>query len=128
MFPEGCPSSPSSCSEYATISGACVTVLKFFFDLRESINSYEPSSGTDELVDYHQKLLLEDEINKLAFNVGNSRKWSGVSYNKDIISGLKRGEKVAISCILDFISCYPQEITVDIRRLNGNYVKITNKQ
>ena len=128
VFPEGCPSSPSSCSEYATISGACVTVLKFFFDLRESINSYEPSSGTDELVDYHQKLLLEDEINKLAFNVGNSRKWAGVSYNKDIISGLKRGEKVAISCILDFISCYPQEITVDIRRLNGNYVKITNKQ
>jgi hypothetical protein len=97
-FPEGCPTHPAYGAGHATVAGACVTVLKAFFD--ESFVIPDPVVPTDDglsLTDYHgPALTLGGELNKLAYNVANGRNIAGVHWRTDATESIKLGEEVAI--------------------------------
>lgn len=123
-YPEGAPLHPSTPSGHAALAGACVTVLKFFFDTKYELDVYEPDENGAELIKTGMKTTVGDELNKLASNMAIGRNWSGVHYHMDAISGLKRGEKVAISCLEDMMQRYPHELIISIPKFNGHIVTL----
>jgi membrane-associated phospholipid phosphatase len=126
VYPEGAPLSPSTPSGHATYMGACITVLKFFYQTDYQIPIYEPSSEGNSLIRTDQMTTVQEELHKLAFNIGYGRMWAGVNYAMDVISGLKRGQKVALSCLSDFVQRYPEPVTITIHQFNGKPITITN--
>lgn len=102
-YPEGCPTHPAYPSGHATFAGACVTVLKAFFN--EAFVLPDPvvaSADGLSLVPYTgPALTVGGELNKLAANIGFGRDAAGLHWRSDIIEGLKLGEAVAIGILRD---------------------------
>ena len=105
-YPEGSPQHPSYPSGHATVAGACVTVLKWFFS--ESFVIPNPLAASDDgsaLVPYTgadaDQITVGGELNKLAANVGIGRNFSGIHWRADYQEGLLLGEAVAISLLRD---------------------------
>jgi hypothetical protein len=105
-YPEGSPQHPSYPSGHATVAGACVTVLKWFFS--ESFVIPDPIAASDDgrgLVPYMgadaDQITVGGELNKLAANVGIGRNFSGIHWRADYQEGLLLGEAVAISLLRD---------------------------
>ncbi|MEM7376004.1 MAG: vanadium-dependent haloperoxidase [Pseudomonadota bacterium] len=87
-YPEGSPTHPSYPAGHATMAGACVTVLKAFFN-----ESYEiPGTGG---------LTVGGELNKLASNIALGRNLGGVHWRADGDDGLLAGEQIALSLMRD---------------------------
>jgi hypothetical protein len=126
VYPEGAPLSPSTPSGQATYMGACITVLKFFYQTDYSIPCYEPTIDGSSLVQTPVMTTVEDELHKLAFNIGYGRMWAGVNYSSDITSGLKRGQKVALACLADLVQRYSEHISITINQFNGKPIIISN--
>jgi len=107
-FPEGSPLHPSYGAGHATVAGACVTILKAWFD--ESFVIQEPVVPTNDglgLLPYlGETLTVGGELNKIASNVANGRNMAGVHWRSDAAESLKLGEAVAISILKDQRSCY----------------------
>jgi len=106
-FPEGSPLHPSYGSGHATVGGACVTVLKWFFDETTPIEDPKvPNPDGTQLVDYtgpdRDTLTVGGELDKLASNIGIGRNIAGVHWRSDYVESLRLGEKVAIATLLDF--------------------------
>jgi membrane-associated phospholipid phosphatase len=125
-YPEGSPYHPSYPAGHAAIAGACVTVLKFFFDSNYELNIYEPDSNGLELIKSEKKTTVGNELNKLASNIGLGRAWAGIHYQMDVIAGLKLGEKVAINCLQELIHRYPMSTSITFTRFNETSVTISN--
>jgi hypothetical protein len=111
-FPEGCPMHPSYGAGHATVAGACVTILKAFFN--ESYVLPNPVVATDDgsaLVPYTGadagQLTVGGELNKLAANIAVGRNIAGVHWRSDYVESLKLGEALAISVLKD------QKLTYD---------------
>ncbi len=102
-FPEGSPTHPSYGSGHATVAGACVTILKAFFD--ESWVIPNPVVSTSDglgLVPYAgPALTVGGELNKLAANVAIGRNIAGVHWRCDANESLKLGESVAIRFLME---------------------------
>ena len=110
-FPEGCPLHPSYGAGHATVAGACVTILKAFFN--ESFVIPEPViPGPDghTLRPYTgpgaDRLTVGGELNKLAANVALGRDFAGIHWRADYTESVKLGEAVAISILRDQRACY----------------------
>ena len=114
-FPEGSPLHPSYGAGHATVAGACVTILKAWFN--ESTRFVDlgaaPLQPTDNglsLISYAgadaNDLTVGGELNKLASNVGIGRNIAGVHWRSDATESLKLGEAVAISLLRDQKDCY----------------------
>jgi hypothetical protein len=81
-FPEGSPTHPAYPSGHATVAGACVTVLKAFFDesweLPEPVQptgdglALEPWTGT--------RLTVGNELDKVAANIATARDAAGAHW------------------------------------------------
>ncbi len=104
-FPEGSPTHPSYPAGHATIAGACVTVLKAFFDEDFEIpRPVVPNRGGNRLTRYRrERLTLGGELNKLASNIALGRNIAGVHWRADGDDGLVAGETVAISLLQDYL-------------------------
>lgn len=126
VYPEGSPLYPSSPSSHAVVAGACVTALKFFFDMNHEIEVYEPDKNGENLIKTGKIVTIGDELNKLACNLSIGRNWAGVNYYMDTISGLKRGEKVAISCLQELIYKYPMQLSINLCGFNNCIINIHN--
>jgi hypothetical protein len=102
-YPEGCPTDPSYVGGYATVAGACVTILKAMFDERFVIlNPVVPSSDGLSLLHYQgPPLTVGGELNKLASNVATGRNLAGVNWRSDAREGLNAGEALALSILRD---------------------------
>ncbi|MEO0974280.1 MAG: vanadium-dependent haloperoxidase, partial [Pseudomonadota bacterium] len=102
-FTEGSPTHPSYPAGHATIAGACVTVLKAFFDESFAIpNPVESNAAGDVLLDWTgATLTVGNELDKLANNVAIGRDAAGVHYRQDGIQGLVTGEQQAIALLQD---------------------------
>ncbi|MCC7020431.1 MAG: vanadium-dependent haloperoxidase [Ardenticatenales bacterium] len=97
-FPEGSPAHPAYGAGHATVAGACVTLLKAFFDESWVLPnpvvaapdglSLEPYAGP--------ALTVGGELNKLASNVAIGRNIAGVHWRSDATESLKLGEDIAI--------------------------------
>ena len=102
-YPEGSPTHPAYPAGHAAIAGACVTVLKAFFN--ESFVISNPLvASPDELSLTRYKgsnLTVGGELNKLAANIALARNTAGVHWRSDGIEGLKLGEAVAIGILQD---------------------------
>ena len=113
-FPEGCPQHPAYGSGHATVAGACVTILKAFFDETEVIeNPVVPSDDGLSLVPYAGpdagELTVGGELNKIASNVAFGRNIAGVHWRTDAEEAMKLGEAVAISILRDEKACYNED-------------------
>jgi hypothetical protein len=92
-YPEGCPTHPAYGAGHATISGACATILKAFFDESAPIQSpvVANADGT-ALVSYTgtdaAQLTVGGELNKLAGNIVLFRNAAGVHWRSDYTESL----------------------------------------
>lgn len=137
-YREGSPTHPAYNSGHAIIAGACVTLLKIFYD-GEQLWSTVPGvisgalSGIPNavvqadaaginLVAYNgdiTNITVGGELNKLADNDGTGRDFAGIHYRSDIQTALLLGEEVAIHYIQDML-CTMVENNID-----GSYPSIT---
>jgi len=125
-YPEGAPTSPSYPSYHATLAGACITVLKFFFNGQWTFNLFEPDITGSTLSNTGIVSNLTNELDKLASNIGFGRLFAGVNYRLDIISGIRLGEEVALHFLRNHVKNYPQYVNVQITLYNGDITYVTN--
>ena len=102
-FPEGCPTHPAYGAGHATVAGACVTILKAWFNESFVIpNPVVPDPTGQVLVPYTgDTLTVGGELNKIASNVALGRNIAGVHWRSDATESLKLGEAIAISILKD---------------------------
>lgn len=124
-FAEGSPMHPAYGAGHATVAGACVTMLKAFFDesavlVRDRNGAHSAVSEDDfnrhaeekgwEPFSYvapadngdclepsgdHTPLTVGHELNKLAANISIGRNMGGVHYYSDYIESMRMGEAIA---------------------------------
>jgi hypothetical protein len=126
-FPEGSPLHPSYGAGHATVAGACVTILKAFFDESYVIpNPVEATSDGQSLVPYTgPALTVGGELNKLASNVATGRNIAGVHWRTDALESLKLGEAVAISLLQDQKNTYNENLSgFTLTKFDGTQVTI----
>lgn len=110
-YAEGCPQHPSYGAGHATVAGACVTILKAFFDERFVLPS--PVVASDDgsaLLPYTGpgagQLTAGGELNKVAANVAVGRNWAGIHWRTDYSASVALGEAIAISVLRDQRATY----------------------
>jgi membrane-associated phospholipid phosphatase len=126
-FPEGSPLHPSYGAGHATVAGACVTVLKAFFDESFVIpNPVIPSTDGLALLPYPgPNLTVGGELNKLASNVALGRNFAGIHWRSDYTESLRLGEAVAISVLQDQRLTYKEGfIGFTFTRFDGSRITI----
>lgn len=127
-FTEGSPTHPSYPAGHACIAGACVTVLKGFFDENFVIpNPVQADATGENLLDYTGgDLTVGDELNKLANNISLGRDAAGVHYRQDGVQGLYAGEWIGMTLLQDQSRCF-NESNFDgfnLTRFDGSTVSI----
>ncbi|MBK8909643.1 MAG: bromoperoxidase [Rhodospirillales bacterium] len=138
-FPEGSPMHPAYGAGHATVAGACVTILKAFFD-EDACIARNCQTGAVEVVSAEQitaedwqkvvfvptadgsaiqdlaanfdtldYLRVGDELNKLAANISIGRNMAGVHYYSDYIDSLRLGEAIALGILQEQSVLYPKD-------------------
>jgi hypothetical protein len=133
-FPEGSPTHPSYGAGHGTVAGACVTILKAWFDsgwvLRHggSPIAYEPLADGSGLNDLSgtlpTPLTVEGELNKLAANIAIGRNWAGVHYYSDYIESFRMGEQIAIGILEEQKLTYGENFSLTVTLFDGSTVRI----
>lgn len=99
MFRNGGPSHPSFVAGHAISAGACVTLMKAWYD-ENAEWPFDPVEATPDgqvLIPYvSETLTVGGELNKLAHNLSFGRDMSGVHWRADNIEGIRQGEELAI--------------------------------
>ncbi len=132
-FPEGSPTHPSYPTGHGTVAGACITVLKFFFDGSFVIpNPLVPSDDGLSLLDYTGpnagQLTVNGELNKLGHNVSFGHGiHAGIHWRSDTDTSLLLGEAVALSFLRDRARTYNEPFTVHLTKFDGTTATISNK-
>jgi hypothetical protein len=104
-FPEGCPTHPSYGAGHASVAGACVTVLKAWFDQDAPLPfaPVVPNVDGTALISYtgadKDQLTVGGELNKVAANIAIGRNMAGVHWRSDYTESLKLGEEIAIEIL-----------------------------
>lgn len=142
-FPEGSPTHPAYGAGHATVAGACVTVLKAFFEMFEadgstprawplpdafvpSFNNANANEG-GELVKappLQAPLTIEGELDKLAMNIANARNMAGVHYYTDYFESIRLGERIALSIIEEQMSMYSEPVSVSFTSFDGERIRV----
>ncbi|NER22835.1 MAG: vanadium-dependent haloperoxidase [Symploca sp. SIO1C2] len=148
-FPEGSPMHPAYGAGHATVAGACVTILKAFFDtsavLVKNCNQdyqFKRMEKSDQLVafragncgstleeskidDISEALTLEGELNKLAANISIARNMAGVHYFTDYYDSIRMGEQIAIGILEEQALTYPTDpFVLSVPTFDGDVVRI----
>jgi hypothetical protein len=130
-YPEGSPTHPSYPAGHGTVAGACITVLKFFFDgddifphpVMPSIDglALEPYTGPENLT-------VNGELHKLAHNMSFGHGiHAGINWRSDTDQSIVLGEQIALSVLQDQVFSYSEKVKVTITLLNGDQFTITNQ-
>jgi hypothetical protein len=131
-FPEGSPAHPSYPTGHGTVAGACITVLKFFFDGNFVIpNPVVPTDDGLSLVPYTGsdagQLTVNGELNKLGHNVSFGHGvHAGIHWRSDTDTSLRLGEAVALSYLHDKARTYNEPFTVQLTKFDGTIATISN--
>lgn len=104
-FPEGAPLHPAYGSGHSAYIGAGVTMLKAFYKDFPVRNPQYVASGT-ALMPYNGTLMMFDELDKLAANIGVARLFAGVHWRSDHDSAVRLGELVALRTLQDLARTY----------------------
>ncbi len=147
-FEEGSPMHPAYGAGHATVAGACVTILKAFFDTsavlaksgddvafkrlqpKDKAIAFRPNNtcldaGLPDPEDENQFLTLEGELNKLAANISIGRDMAGVHYFSDYYDSLRMGEQIAISILEEQALTYSTDpFVLSLPTFDGEVVRI----
>ncbi|MEL7147473.1 MAG: bromoperoxidase, partial [Bacteroidota bacterium] len=145
-FVEGSPMHPAYGAGHATVAGACVTILKAFFDGSQYLNiakdgstlgitthrneskyAFIPNSTGQRLVTIDtEPLTVDGELNKIAANVSIGRDWAGVHYYSDYTESLKLGEEIAIGLLQEQALTYNPltQFAMTLNRFDGSSIII----
>jgi hypothetical protein len=109
------------------VAGACVTVLKAFFD--ESFVIPNPVEATPDgmgLAAYRgSDLTVGGELNKLASNVAFGRNFAGIHWRSDTSESLKLGEELAIRYLAEDRGCLNERMEgYSLTRFDGTTLTI----
>jgi hypothetical protein len=135
-FPEGSPTHPAYPTGHGTVGGACITVLKFFFDKDFTFTGPQMANysgtalvpwtgqpGTGKMGD----LKLNGELHKLAHNITFAHGLhGGIHWRSDSDSSIELGEAVAISFLHDLVCTYEEPFKITITKLDGSTETFTN--
>nr|1QHB_A Chain A, HALOPEROXIDASE [Corallina officinalis]1QHB_B Chain B, HALOPEROXIDASE [Corallina officinalis]1QHB_C Chain C, HALOPEROXIDASE [Corallina officinalis]1QHB_D Chain D, HALOPEROXIDASE [Corallina officinalis]1QHB_E Chain E, HALOPEROXIDASE [Corallina officinalis]1QHB_F Chain F, HALOPEROXIDASE [Corallina officinalis] len=126
-FAEGSPFHPSYGSGHAVVAGACVTILKAFFDANFQIDQvFEVDTDEDKLVksSFPGPLTVAGELNKLADNVAIGRNMAGVHYFSDQFESLLLGEQIAIGILEEQSLTYGENFFFNLPKFDGTTIQI----
>ena len=132
-FPEGSPTHPSYPTGHGVVAGACITVLKFFFDGNFVIpNPLVPADDGLSLVPYtgsdRNLITVNGELNKLAHNVSFGHGiHAGIHWRSDTDVSMVLGEATAISFLQDQAKTFNQKFTIHFTKLDGTTATISNQ-
>jgi len=127
MAVNGSPTHPSSPAGHAITAGACVTVLKAWFN--ESFVFPNPqvvsADGTTLSPWMGIPLTIGAELNKLVQNISEGRDMSGVHWRtSDNLLGNLMGEEVAVRLLRESKATYPEDFTFTFHGFLGNQIVI----
>jgi hypothetical protein len=132
-FPEGSPTHPAYPTGHGTVAGACITVLKFFFDGNFPLTKPKvPSADGTALGPYHhptgeRPLTVNSELHKLAHNISFGHGiHAGIHWRSDTDESIKLGEAIALSYLRDHAHAYNEHFSVSITKLDGSVATISN--
>ena len=131
-FPEGSPAHPAYPTGHGTVAGACVTVLKFFYDGNTVIPdpvvpsedglSLQPYIGADS-----GQMTVNGELHKLAHNISFGHGiHAGIHWRSDTDYSMLLGEAVALSFLQDQAYTYRENFAVSLTKMDGTTVTIKN--
>ncbi|MEM1230534.1 MAG: vanadium-dependent haloperoxidase [Pseudomonadota bacterium] len=145
-FCEGSPMHPAYGAGHATVAGACVTILKAFFDTGHIIDftgdpntAFVPSDDGstlntvdvlrpevvgDDIYAVSAQLNVEGELNKLAANISIGRDWAGVHYFTDYIESIRMGETIALGLLEEQKLTYGENFSMTVPLFDGGAVRI----
>lgn len=139
-FCEGSPMHPAYGAGHATVAGACVTVLKAFFDCQQIFKPNGKDSDMAYVSVHHGKslksipvfdqdckkahLTVEGELNKLASNIAIGRNWAGVHYFTDYYESLLMGEQIAIGILEEQKIMFGENFSMTIPLFSGGSIRI----
>ncbi|WP_428354791.1 vanadium-dependent haloperoxidase [Methyloprofundus sp.] len=133
-FCEGSPMHPAYGAGHATVAGACVTILKAFFDHKHPLTmaggdtqAFVPTTNGMSLkcIDVvGGKLTVEGELNKLASNISTGRDWAGVHYFTDYIESLRMGEQIAIGILEEQKLTFAENFSMTVPLFDGGSIRI----
>jgi hypothetical protein len=133
-FPEGSPAHPAYPTGHGTVGGACITVLKFFYnggvtipakpgpmvstDGRNRVNYTGPDAG---------KLTVNGELHKLAHNISFGHGiHAGIHWRSDTDISLLQGEEIALRYLQDQAWTYKEDFLIKITKMDGSTATISN--
>jgi len=132
-FPEGSPTHPAYPTGHGTVAGACITVLKYFFDGSFKIEKpIMPSSDGTMTAPYEAPsgeapLTVNGELHKLAHNISFGHGiHAGVHWRSDTDTSIQLGEAVALSYLRDRARSYNERFSVSLTKLDGTTATISN--
>ncbi len=127
-FPEGSPMHPSYGAGHATVAGACITILKAFFDhgyvLPQPYVVSRNGSQLESVQDSTLTLTVEGELNKLAANIAIGRDWAGVHYFTDYYESMRLGEQIALGILEEQKLTYGENFSMTVPLLDGGCARI----
>jgi len=132
-FPEGSPTHPAYPTGHGTVGGACITLLKFFFDGNYAIpNPLVPTNDGLALVPYTGsdagQLTVNGELAKLARNVTFGHGiHAGIHWRSDSEQSMVLGESIAISVLQDKARFYNEKFSISFTKLDGTTATISNE-
>ena len=128
-FPEGSPPHPAYPTGHGTVAGACITVLKFFFDCNVKITNFvQPAVPSDDgltLVPYNgadaDQMTVNGELHKLAHNISFGHGiHAGIHWRSDTDKSLLLGEQVAIAFMKQQCTFYEERFNnLVITKMDG---------
>jgi hypothetical protein len=140
-FPEGSPTHPCYPTGHGTVGGACITLLKFFFNgnqklrpllVNASRDIYEPDSTGTSLNPYAggdaNDIDINGELNKLAYNITFGHGiHAGIHFRSSSYWSILLGEQVALAVLQDRAKSYNEPFTISIKKFDGTTATITNR-
>lgn len=132
-FPEGSPTHPAYPTGHGTVAGACITILKFFFDGVFVFNKpLVPSVDGTSTAAYvapsgEPALTVNGELHKLAHNISFAHGiHAGIHWRSDTDTSIQLGEAVALSYLRDHARTYNEHFSISLTKLDGTTVTISN--
>ena len=140
-FPEGSPTHPCYPTGHGTVGGACITVLKFFFDCNQKIRPLLTHAGRDVVMPSTDGLSLNSypgadrdnldingELNKLAYNISLGHGiHAGIHFRSSTYWSILLGEQIALSMLRDRAKSNNEPFTISITKFDGTTATITNQ-
>ena len=138
-FCEGSPMHPAYGAGHATVAGACVTILKAFFDHKHPLavngdagKAFVPTPDGLSLVEVPvvdkdgnaATLTVEGELNKICSNVSIGRNWAGVHFFTDYIESIRLGEQIAIGILEEQKLTYGENFSMTVPLYDGGSIRI----